>query len=559
MPKKLRGRAAVFFVALLLAAAPAAFAHELFGRSDEAVTVLARLYASACHVFPLTTFPASRRELAEAADALAEENPALADAVQDYEGRFLSGERGVASVEGTVAADISYRLETESFSFDPAGTPFYRSLDAVRLFRYADPLLSGGAKLSMGDKAELSVRADIMRRVNDAPYSPSNWISGDAGTPVAIENNFVQEGYLWYDFEPLSLLFGRASAHFGPMRDSLMVSDRIPYLDQLRLDLPLGPAKLNMLVASLETRASNQEQAEIAAAYSGTDFDLISHNIVEATSFLAIHRFEWDFPRVRLGIAGQCIVSRANNSYTLGDFFPVFSWHQGDLTPNNMCLLFDADVALFRDARLMAQFGVDDINAGDFGIGIGDDSIPTIPAGILALEYSPEIDGLQTDFYLEGGATHYLWGNFNLSGYTAGNTDVYSYLARSIYRWRLYVDGDSVDMPLSSPYGPGAIWCQLEASTGELLGCLRPTLSVLWLSLNDEANLVTTKYAADSSVANASRTNTLAIGLGADFSCFKYFTASVSPILFFQGGKIYGEATLSLRVGTEFAGVRTKK
>lgn len=548
MRSVLSRRAAAFALALALAA-PAAHAHELFGRGEEAVAALARLYAGASRAFPLTTFPASGRELAEAADSLAEEVPDLAGAVQDYEGRYLSSGSGAVSVEGAVAGDFSYRLETESFSLDPADTPFYRSLDAVRLFRYAEPALSGGAKLSLGGRAELAVRADIMRRVNDNPYSQSNWISGDAGTPIAIENNFVQEAYLWYDFDPLSVLFGRASAHFGPMRDSLMVSDRIPYLDQLRLDLPLGPAKLNFLAASLETRASSQEQAEIEAAYSTSsgDFEKVVSNTIKATSFLAIHRLEWAFPRVRLGIAGQCIVSRENNAYTLGDFFPVFSWHQGDLTPNNMCLLFDADLALFRDARLMAQFGFDDINAGDFGIGIGDSSIPTISAGILAFEYSPEIAGLQTDLYLEGGATHYLWGNFDIA--SDGTTDVYSYLARSIYRWRLYVDGDSIDLPLSSPYGPGAIWGKLEASTGMLWGCLRPSLSLLWISLNDEANLVTTKYLTDSSIANASRTETFAVGLGLEAVPVKYLKASITPIVFFQGGKAYGELTLSLNAG----------
>lgn len=534
-------------LALLVSAAAPAFARELFSREDGAVRELVDLYAQASRIFPVSRFPMSRKELAAVADRLAEAVPSLSDKIQDYEGRYLSGDKGALGIEGSIGAAYDQSLESRKFSFD--GAPFYRSLDTAKNFRFADPFASTGGALSIGGKAEIALRADIMRRFNSDPASSTNWFSSDPGTPIGIENDFVQEGYLWYDFDPLTLQFGRASANMGSMRDSLEVSDRIPYLDELRLILPMGPASIDLIVASLETRASKEEIAELPVFDIPSDAGLIARNEIRSMSLLSVHRFEWAFPRARFALSEQYVVSRRNNSYSLGDFFPVFNWHQSDLTPNNVTIYLDADVALFQDARIMCQFGLDDFNAGT--VGIGDDSTPTIPAGMLAFEYSPEIAGTKADFYLEGGATHYLWGNYDNYGVSNGTTDVYSYLARNIYRWRLYVDGDTIDMPLTSPYGPGAEWAKLEVSTGTLWGVVKPKLTILLLSMNDLANLVTTKYVNDPAVSNAPRTDTLAVGITMDAHFLKYCSASVAPALYFQGGNVTSELTFSLRIGAK--------
>jgi hypothetical protein len=57
-------------------------------------------------------------------------------------------------------------------------------------------------------------------------------------------------------------------------------------------------------------------------------------------------------------------------------------------------------------------------------------------------------------FEATAGNTHYLWGSF----------DPNYYLSRAIYRIRL--DGGTLAMPLTSPFGPGCSWITAEANLG---------------------------------------------------------------------------------------------
>ena len=58
------------------------------------------------------------------------------------------------------------------------------------------------------------------------------------------------------------------------------------------------------------------------------------------------------------------VLAREGNFFVLSDFFPVFSWHDADIKPNNMSLIFDLDAVLFPGFRVMGQFGFDDISQG---------------------------------------------------------------------------------------------------------------------------------------------------------------------------------------------------
>ena len=102
--------------------------------------------------------------------------------------------------------------------------------------------------------------------------------------------------------------------------------------------------------------------------------------------FANLHRFEYDFGRVRAAVTGLGIFVRENNAFALADFFPVSSWHATQYRPFNLSLVFDLEAALFPGFRVMAQFGFDDVNASDL-FGVGDAPIPTIPAAIVGCEY----------------------------------------------------------------------------------------------------------------------------------------------------------------------------
>jgi hypothetical protein len=102
---------------------------------------------------------------------------------------------------------------------------------------------------------------------------------------------------------------------------------------------------------------------------------------------------------------------------------------------------------------------------------------------------------------LEGGYTHYLWGNF---AYTDGPDTWYGvYLARGIYRYPLFKY--SVLLPLTSPYGPGTIWGKLKTSFGFPRRSIRAGAELLFLVKNSKANLVDTPYEADTGLNSYNR------------------------------------------------------
>jgi hypothetical protein len=214
--------------------------------------------------------------------------------------------------------------------------------------------------------------------------------------------------------------------------------------------------------------------------------------------FYNVHYFEYAWDRLRLGIGGQMVISRPMNNFQLGDFFPVFSWHNADIVPNNMCLVFDAAYLLAPGLELYTQLGFDDVSAETFGI--ADSELPTIPAYVAGLHFRPGAaaggpepgPGPDFDVLLEGGWTHYLWGNFHEE----------FLLSRAIYRQD--TDAGSESMPLTSPYGPGVVWGMLEASAGWRSG-FELGISYLLRVENTEANLYDTPYLASESVENAPR------------------------------------------------------
>ena len=124
----------------------------------------------------------------------------------------------------------------------------------------------------------------------------------------------VAQGYLWHNFDPLQLQLGRDVVHFGPLRSSLLPSGRLPFMDLLRLTM-------DFMISSLENVRALEE--------AGVDEDPagLGH------SFAAV--------------SGLCVFAREDNAFVASDFFPVFSWHAGDVKPNNLSLIFDLEAVLF--------------------------------------------------------------------------------------------------------------------------------------------------------------------------------------------------------------------
>jgi hypothetical protein len=287
----------------------------------------------------------------------------------------------------------------------------------------------------------------------------------------------------------------------------------------LRLVLPVGRLTMDLTISSLQNR---QGVGDLDLTIYGSEYNFdFRTNII----FANLHRFEYDFGRVRAAVTGLGIFVRENNAFALADFFPVSSWHATQYRPFNLSLVFDLDAALFPGFRAMAQFGFDDVNASDL-FGVGDAPIPTIPAAIVGCEFQRRFSGGRLELYGELGYTHYLWGNFD--------DENNAILARAIYR--LFLDQDTRLMPLTSPYGPGTIWSNLEAAWRWPRGLYTGLFAEL-LFRNPKVDLIHTPYAKDPALnALANKTGTLKLGLEARWRPWKWLELYGSPALKLQSG-----------------------
>ncbi|MFO8065407.1 MAG: hypothetical protein R6V29_12355 [Spirochaetia bacterium] len=364
--------------------------------------------------------------------------------------------------------------------------------------------------------------------------TPTNIPTPKDGNPAPFENNMMHAGYLEIPGDYLELVFGRQQVHIGPSpHSSIMASDRLPYLDAARLSLTLGDLRMIHLVSSLENRASEAEQeADLPGrladeTYGHEDQYAYGKNMI----FYNVHYFEYAWDRLRLGIAGQMLVSRPMNEFHLADFFPVFSWHNADIVPHNMAMVIDGSFMAAPGLELYAQVGWDDVSAETFGV--ADSDLPTIPAYIGGLRYERETNGLRLGGTLEGGYTHYLWGNFY---------EEFA-LSRAIYRQN--VDGGRRSMALTSPYGPGVLWSLLRVGADFDSGFdLEAEYHVR--SENTRANLYDTPYESTGRVANAPRRVLHRIALHPTYHIGSGVELRAEPALLVDGGEIGFEASVGM-------------
>jgi hypothetical protein len=493
-------------VLLLLAALAPLPAQVNYLPDSPEVLALKGLYLRAALAFPSADFPLPERSLAGFARRLGEqaEDPEVRRQAEAYL-------EDLGYAQGVTELAFVNRFSLEGYARLGRQDPS----DWVHEYLDREPLWRLDMSWARLDKAAFFVEAHLSREyLGDLSYW--NLPAHLPGNPVALENDQVARGFVWYYAGPLQIELGRDKVHFGPLRSALLPSSRLPFLDLLRLVLPVGNLTMDLMISSLQNRQGVD------------DLDLSVSPEIQFRSniiFVNQHRFQYDFGRIRAAVTGLGVFVRPNNAFALADFFPVSSWHATQYRPFNLSLVFDLDAGLFPGFRLMTQLGLDDVNASDL-FGVGDAPIPTIPAAIVGFEYQRRLPVGGLELYGELGYTHYLWGNFD--------DESRAILARAIYR--LFLDHGTRLMPLTSPYGPGAIWTNLEAAM-RWRGGLRTGLFAELVFLNPDVDLVHTPYQKDPALnALAHKTGTLKLGLEARFRPWKWLELYTRPMLSTSSG-----------------------
>lgn len=480
--------------------------------ADSAVIELKTLYLESGRVFPTGSFPLDRRDLHRLVLKLKEQ--ALSSEARERIAGFLeelSFNREVIRLGADVKLTYEHYLRTDE-----------EWEDYYRLFLEPEPAIVFDLYYTQDGLAVIDI-AGSWRREYDG-FSPNNFFAFKPGNPFAQENQFLKQGYFRYFFGPLEMELGRNKVHYGPSRySSLLLSQRLPFLDAFRLRLPIGPLEMTSLVSTLENRSA---AGDLNLVDLGDEAD---YAFVDNTIICTMHRFEYSFKRLRLSISGLSFITRPDNAFLLGDFFPVFSWHTADVGWHNLSMIGDVSLAPLPGLEVFVQYGVDDINLG--GVNVGDDSIPTIDAYIIGLSFDRRLPKASFSFYLEGGYTHYLWGNFH---------EEYA-LSRAIYRY--FMDRENQILPMTSPFGPGSRWIYSEIGWSNLSD-VSASLFFQLIDKNTEANLIDTPYETSSTVENAPRTTIMRLGLDIRYAFQKALTVYMKPVLLYRDPVFWGELTL---------------
>lgn len=499
---------------------------------DPLVEAVRGAYSRAGRVQPFTSFPVTEDEIRRAVDALSRDSSVSEEDLALLEGMFPASEGDRIEVK----LDLSYRgyLRTSEEYIEEA-CAFENGIDLYRLYLSEPPPV----RLSLGWQGEngffLRAEQALRRELDVSDYFKADnfWQLGDPDNPVGIENHDMVRGILGWARDGWRLTFGRDRIHLGPETFStLLVSDRIPYLDSVRVSMPFGPFRMDWYIATIPPFRLS------------TDGDLADPNPYgyyredDQTIIVdALHRFEWRGRAVRVALAGNVTYVRPNNYFEISDFFPVLSWHSNDVVPNNLRLVLEGSWCFLPGWTVSAQAGYDDISAQTFGV--GDTGVPTVDAYILALRRDGGTVEKPWIAILEGGYTHFLWGSFDETATGHGTSS--GTLARAIYRLR--VDWGAQALPLTSPYGPGSLWLRGSFDLPNPAPSLSLRAEGLFLSKNRLADLVNTPYTYDAAVAEAPRTIYGEVSLMARY-VWRAFTLTLTPILAVRDGEFWAEAAI---------------
>ena len=407
--------------------------------------------------------------------------------------------------------DFEYRYRGADLSVEDG--LYKNGIDFCRDFLDRPPLASlylayGGAE---GLGVELGLSLQRQWSLEPQFTSTNLFPLGIAKNPLAVENGFVSLGILSYSSPTMEIKLGRQKVDFSDgLAGGLLPTPRLPYLDALKVHGDIGRLGVDWLLSSLRALPALRVLSEGSYVYpdvqpngvaSYTDGDQYYYGFEDGSAWAgdgsklgnpttileALHRYTWSFEGLTIGGSAHVMYARRNNRYSLIDLFPVISWHQALLYQINMSMLLDARWEPLPGLWFAGQAGLDDFNANL--VGINDNDASTIGACVLGGGYKGSGPHGSLELYAEAGYTHFLWGNYDGSQNPPRDKNPF---LRFIYRYT--VDGGSVLLPLTSPYGPGALWFRTMGEWRPRGGAFSLGWDLLALSKNSLANLVTTPY-----------------------------------------------------------------
>lgn len=392
--------------------------------------------ARAGMTMPSASFPISDSELAAAAElAVTSEEPELIGIDP------AAFPRAILSIDSRITFEAALGGVPDALGFQDR----LQQIEPLVDLALSLGIVKGPAVWIRGEMVPEYYRFHVFNLPDPRPYNPGG-----------IENNRIQ-GYLFLPFGWGSASIGRQSVHLGePGMSSLMVSDRVQYLDSVVTRTLMGPLKLTHVIATIEN-----EPATPDVSGTGSWLTFGNHTILYGARY-----YEWWFGTLRLASGSQVLIARRDNAFQIADVLPVFSWHDAWINPNNLSITFDLSWQIIPAVGIFASAGLDEVNitSGD----ISDSGPPTAAAGILGVRWTPP----DADLMIIGeiGSTHYLWGSYY------DDQD----LLRAV--WRRFADVTPQSMPLTSPYGPGASWASFDASWFPLeeLELTADALGIIW-------------------------------------------------------------------------------
>ncbi len=459
----------------------------------------------------------------------------------------------------TTEFDLEYQwfYGTENRLVEPY--KYKSGIDLMRSYFKRPPLarllLEGRTVAGFGAVAEAVVRdqwtGDYFRTDNFP-------VVGTEGDPLRIENFFFTKAAVFYENPGFSFLFGREKPDYnGTLWTGLLPGTRLPYLDSVRARGKIGRLTIDWMVANIpsiqswETQSGTNPDFDVdpnegvipaGALYYGWESSPFSTNPASTIILEGMNRLSWDLGPVSIGITDHAMMARRQNRFYITDFIPVLSRHQAAVAQTNNSMAADISWTPVQGLILAAQAGFDDINADI--IGVSDTGSPTIDAYVAGIEYQTITGFGSFGLDLEAGYTHWLWGNYD--GSEIWPNDVNPFLR---FQYRYLTDSGALLLPLTSPYGPGAVWLDASARASIRRWNLDAALCFGYLSKNSEANLIDTPVINNTTTAAATRTRfmTLALSLTWKQKVFAgdSWEITVRPKLLYLDGDIWHEIRLS--------------
>ncbi|MDR2143693.1 MAG: hypothetical protein LBP29_04925, partial [Treponema sp.] len=466
---------------------------EYFYPDGEEIKTIDHICRRMGKVLPFSAFPVHGSDILAFAEQLASD-PAVSllnsadTAMLDNLVFRLEEQRDTRDILLKGNLDIAYehRFTTNPFTIDDT-SKMANAEDFRRAFLDFSPVLSFGAAGGTFTGPWVAAQVDARPAwTND--FSPSSNFFKE----VDITYDILKRGIFAWNGTYVNFFAGRDTIHWGnPQGSSLYPSKLLPYMDSIRLNVPLGPFSFDYMLGTIVPKKAQYHDVydvnyDPTRPY--TEYFGFLNEPRPSTILIAAHRFQWNFGRLKAGIGGTVVYVRANNAFHLTDVLPIMVYHNADIAPNNLNMVLDLSWTIFSGFNISAMLGFDDISARTFGIPDGD--IPTIPGAILQADYSAAVKSAFMDFHLESGYTHYLWGNFHFDDPPFEQPEVR--LARAIYRYG--PNHYAVLLPLTSPYGPGVIWGKFNANFFFPKRHIRAGAEFLLLTKKRDVNLVDTEY-----------------------------------------------------------------